>query len=86
MTCPLPHCPLSNVMKRYLDTFYCVLETLDTSFTNAELTDSVSRNFIVQLIPHYHALTQMSENILKYTTSLPVQNFAEALRAEQKST
>lgn len=83
MTCPLPHCPLSNVTKSYLDTFYCILETLGNAFTNAELTDSVSRNFIVHLIPHHHAAAEVSGNILKYTTSLPVQNFAEAFRAEQ---
>lgn len=44
--------------------------------TEAELTGSISDNFIVQMIPHHRAAIEMSGNILKYTTSIPLQEIA----------
>ncbi len=51
--------------------------------TSAELTDSISHNFIVQMIPHHRAAIEMSRNILKYTTSIPVQNIATGIISSQ---
>lgn len=36
--------------------------------TGVCLTDSISGNFIMQMIPHHTAAIEMSANILKYTT------------------
>ena len=67
-------CVLSNVTKEYLDRFYCILDEMIKGMSCAELTDSISHNFIVQMIPHHKAAIDMSLSILKYTTCIPLQN------------
>jgi len=74
---------MSNVTKDYLTTFRCILDHMILGMTNVELTDSISYNFIVQMIPHHRAAIEMSRNLLKYTTFIPLQNIAEQIIAEQ---
>lgn len=69
-------CRLSNVTKDYLAAFYCILDEMIEGMTSAELTDSISHNFIAQMIPHHRAAIEMSENLLKYTTNIPLQDIA----------
>ena len=76
-------CILSNNTKKYLDKFYCILDELIEGMTSAELTDSISDNFIVQMVPHHKAAIEMSENLLQYTTFVPLQNIAEGIISEQ---
>lgn len=76
-------CTLSNNTKKYLDKFYCILDELIEGMTSAELTDSISDNFIVQMVPHHKAAIEMSENLLQYTTFVPLQNIAEGIISEQ---
>lgn len=83
MSCQTSHCPLSDVAKAYLDSFSCILEKMIKEMTEAALSDSVSHNFIVQMIPHHRAAIEMSNNILKYTTDLAVQNIAAQIIKEQ---
>lgn len=73
----------SNVTKDYLDEYYCILENMIRSMTGAELTGSISHNFIVQMIPHHQAAIEMSQNILKYTTNIPLQEIALNIITEQ---
>ena len=42
----------SNVTKKYLSRFYDILDAMIWEMSNADLTDSISHNFIVQMIPH----------------------------------
>ena len=74
---------LSDVTKRYLTRFYDILDEMIDSMTGAELNDSISHNFIVQMIPHHRAAIQMSENILQYTTNVPLQNIAKNIITTQ---
>lgn len=73
----------SHVTQRYLNTFDCILERMIQGMTCAELTNSISHNFIVQMIPHHRAAIEMSENILQYTTDLTIQEIAETIICEQ---
>lgn len=77
------NCKLSNVAKDYLDRFYCILNTMIEGMTSAELNSSISHNFIVQMIPHHKAAIEMSENLLHYTTCIPLQNIALQIIEEQ---
>ncbi len=70
-------CMLSNVSKNYISEYYCILEKMIGGMTEAELCGSISENFIAQMIPHHKAAVEMSENILKYTTLVPLQCIAE---------
>ena len=76
-------CVLSNVTRDYLSTFRCILDEMIRDMTEAELTDSISHNFIVQMIPHHRAAIEMSRSILRYTTCVPVQEIAERIIEEQ---
>ena len=74
---------LSLVAKDYLAVFYCIFEQMMRGMTSARLTDSISHNFIVQMIPHHQAAIDMSRNLLRYTTCVPLQNIAEDIITSQ---
>lgn len=74
---------LSNVTKNYLAEFHCILDDMIKGMTSAQLSDSISHNFIVQMIPHHQAAIRMSENLLKYTTFIPLQDIALQIISEQ---
>jgi len=76
-------CVLSSVTKDYLTAFHCILDEMIRDMTGAELTGSISQRFIVQMIPHHRAAIEMSRNILKYTTCVPLQEIAEGIIEEQ---
>lgn len=77
-------CMLSNVAKNYISDYYCILDNMIEKMTRAKLSDSISGNFIVQMIPHHMAAVEMSENILRYTTLVPLQCIAENIVSAQK--
>lgn len=67
---------LSIVSQDYLDAFYCILDEMIKGMTDVELTNSISYNFMIQMIPHHCGAIEMSQNILRYTTNIQVQNIA----------
>ncbi|MFR5875328.1 MAG: DUF305 domain-containing protein [Eubacterium sp.] len=76
-------CRLSEVTKNYLTEFYCILDRMIKDMNKAELSNSISHNFIIQMIPHHRVAIDMSNNILKYTTNIPLQNIATGIITEQ---
>lgn len=66
----------SNVTSTYLQTYRSILNNMIQSITKVEPSDSISYNFILQILPHCQAAIQMSENLLHYTTNIPLQNIA----------
>lgn len=74
---------LSSAAKNYFTCFYQILDEMICGMTHAELTDSISHNFIVQMIPHHRAAIQMSHNILKDTRLAPLQKIARNIIVEQ---
>ncbi len=76
-------CNFSRVTERYLSRFHKILNEMIEGMTSARLCDSISYNFIVQMIPHHKAAIEMSENILRYTTDIPLQDIACRIIEEQ---
>ena len=74
---------LSDPSKRYLCCYYQILDEMIQGITTAKLTRSLSHNFIVQMIPHRRAAIQMSQNILRFHPSQPVQRFAQRVIDQQ---
>lgn len=74
---------LGHVTFQYIACYRQILDTMISGMTEVSLTDSISHNFIVQMIPHHRAAIEMSENLLRYTTWLPLQKIAENIIAEQ---
>ena len=73
----------SNNTKDYLRKFRFILDDMIEGMTDAELTDSISHNFIVRMLPHHEAAIRMSENLLQYTTNIELQNIALDIIREQ---
>ncbi len=74
---------LSCGVKRYLRRYYEILEEMIRGMNSAELTDSISHNFIVQMIPHHRAAIEMSESLLMYSDFVPLRRIAQNIVEEQ---
>lgn len=77
------HLCLTPNAESYLSQFQTILSAMECGMTTPELTDSISHNFIVQMIPHHQAAIEMSQNILKYTTCRPLEKIASGIITEQ---
>lgn len=73
----------SNVTVSYLDCFQEILDKMIFDMTSAQPTDSISHTFIVQMIPHHMAAIEMSQNLLNFTTCIPLQNIAQNIITSQ---
>lgn len=67
---------LSDITKKYLSRFYEILDIMIQRMTSVKTTNSISHNFILQMIPHHEAAIEMSRNLLQYTTNIELQNIA----------
>ncbi len=74
----------SAVTKKYLNEYRCILDRMISGMTGADLGESISYNFIVQMIPHHIAAIEMSENILKYTDNIQLECIADNIISEQE--
>lgn len=77
-------CKFTEETKCYLSRFYEILEEMIKSMGDAELTDSLSHNFIVQMIPHHMAAVEMSRNLLKYNPCEPLRTIAKNIISMQE--
>lgn len=76
-------CRFDNAAKEYLYTFYGILDEMIWCMTGAEQGESISCNFIMQMIPHHQAAIEMSKNVLKYTENKTLCKIAEQIIEEQ---
>ena len=79
-------CLLSQDAKTYLCCFYKILDEMVHSMTTAGLGQSISRNFIVQMIPHHQAAIQFSNNILRFTENPGLRCAAQRMIRERTQT
>lgn len=77
-------CQYSNNTKIYLEQYQCILKEMTDQMSSALLTSSIGGSFIVQMIPHHCAAIAMSENLLRYTTNIPLQEIAENIICSQQ--
>lgn len=77
------NCEFSRVTRTYINEFERILNNMILNMTEVRFTNSISDNFIIQMIPHHKAAIEMSENLLKYTTCVPLQRIAEGIVEEQ---
>lgn len=76
-------CKSGSNTNEYFRKFEHILDKMIKGMTKAELNDSISHNFIVQMIPHHRAAIEMSENILKYTKNIQLEKIATQIITEQ---
>lgn len=75
--------PGGDAVTVYLDDYYEILNEMKRRMLSACLTDSISRDFIVQMIPHHRAAVEMCGNVLRYPVSEPVQTLARTIVSQQ---
>lgn len=76
-------CLLSQDAKTYLCCFYQTLDGMVQGMTTASLGQSISHNFVVQMIPHHRSAVQMSSNILRFTQNKAVRRLAQRFVEER---
>ena len=74
---------LSEDSKNYLCCFYQTLDQMVQAMTTAGLTQSISHNFIVQMLPHHRAAIQMASNVLRFTKNQAVRRLAQRVVQER---
>lgn len=74
-------CPCD--IQTYLEKFHHILKIMVCEMSSANLMDSISYNFIVQMIPHHEAAIRMSKNILAYTDDQEIMQIAENIISMQ---
>lgn len=74
---------LSDESKHYLCCYYQILDEMIQGITTAKLTQSISRNFIVQMIPHHRAAVRMSRNILEVSDDTNLRRLAQRIITRQ---
>lgn len=75
---------LSDGAKRYLCCYYQILDEMIQGVTTAKLTQSISHNFIVQMIPHQQAAVRMCRNLLEVSDDRAARRLAQGM-AEQRT-
>lgn len=74
---------LSDGAKRYLCCYYQILDEMIQGITTAKLTQSISHNFIVQMIPHHRAAIRMCRNLLEVSDDTAVRRLAQRIITQQ---
>ena len=69
---------LSNVTLEYLDAYYEIIGEMVHAINTAH-KDTISGSFISGIISIMNAASRVSQNILKYTTNIQIQNIAESI-------
>ena len=74
---------LSDQSKHYLCCYYQILDEMIQGITTAKLTQSVSRNFIIQTVPHHRAAIRMCRNILESSDSQAIRRLAQRIMEQR---
>ena len=77
---------LSDESKRYLCCYYQILDDMIQGISSARLTQSISQNTIVQLLPHHRAAVRLSRNILEVSNDGAVRRLAQRAAAREADT
>lgn len=74
---------LTEDARAYLSRFYQIFDEMVWEMCSAELGQSISHNFIVQMIPHHRAAIEMSKNLLWYEPGAALRKIAREIISEQ---
>ena len=77
---------LSDEAKRYLCCYYQILDEMIQGISAAKLTQSISQNTIVQMLPHHRAAIRLSRNILEASNDGAVRRLAQRIAAREAET
>ena len=73
---------LSRVAVEYLDRYYEILEKMKGELSRVDVTLTACCQFICQALAMNTAVSENAKNILRFTTYLPVEDFALSAKGE----
>ena len=68
--------PRMTYTNQYLNRFDEILDTMADKMLSAKPSNSITKYFISCMIPHHQAAIYMCQNLLKYTSYLPLRRIA----------
>ena len=77
---------LSDEAKRYLCCYYQILDEMIQSISAAKLTQSISQNTIVQLLPHHRAAVRLCRNLLEASDDCNLRRLAQRISVREAET
>ena len=77
---------LSEEAKRYLCCYYQILDGMIQGVSAARLTQSISHNYIVQLLPQHRAAVRLCRNLLEASNDGAVRRLAQRIAAREAET
>ncbi len=77
-------CRFSDNTRVYLEEFQAILDEMIRGMEGAELADSISYNFIVQMIPHHRGAVEMSKWTLEQCICPELVPILEAIVTSQE--
>ena len=73
----------SDEAKRYLCCYYQILDGMVQSVSAARLTQSISHNYIVQLLPQHRSAVRLCRNLLEVSNDGAVRRLAQRVAARE---
>ena len=77
---------LSDGAKRYLCCYYQILDGMIQGVSAAKLTQSISHNYIVQLLPQHRATVRLCRNLLEVSNDGSLRRLAQRVAARETET
>ena len=77
---------LSDEAKRYLCCYYQILDGMIQGVSAAKLTQSISHNCIVQLLPQHRAAVRLCRNLLEASNDSSLRRLAQRIAAREVQT
>ena len=74
---------LSDEAKRYLCCYYQILDGMIQGVSAARLTQSISHNYIVQLLPQHRSAVRLCRNLLEASNDGDVRRLAQCVAARE---
>ena len=74
---------LSDEAKRYLCCYYQILDGMIQGVSAARLTQSISHNYIVQLLPQHRSAVRLCRNLLEVSNDGSLRRLAQRIAARE---
>ena len=74
---------LSDEAKRYLCCYYQILDGMIQGVSAAKLTQSISHNYIVQLLPQHRSAVRLCRNLLEVSNDGNLRRLAQRIAARE---
>ena len=74
---------LSDEAKRYLCCYYQILDGMIQGVSAAKLTQSISHNYIVQLLPQHRSAVRLCRNLLDASNNSSLRRLAQRIAARE---